>query len=132
MEKMDKKDLKHFEEIILKKKQDLMKELGYLENKVLFSSQKDQSGDLSGYSFHMADQASDSIEREQNFMFASREGRYLHHLDQALERIKKGTFGKCQTCGQNIAKARLEAVPHARYCIKCKSKEEHQEQEAQE
>jgi RNA polymerase-binding protein DksA len=128
---MDKKELKHFEEIILKKKSELMKELGHLEKNVLFASQKDQAGDLSGYSFHMADQASDSNEQEQNFMFASREGRFLHHLDMALERVKKGTYGKCQVCNLPIAKARLEAVPHARYCIKCKAKEEQQEQQQQ-
>ena len=57
-------------------------------------------------------------------MFASKEGRYLHHLNEALDRIESGTFGVCRTCGQEISKARLEAVPHATQCIQCKSREE--------
>ncbi|MBI5867446.1 MAG: TraR/DksA family transcriptional regulator [candidate division Zixibacteria bacterium] len=56
--------------------------------------------------------------------FASKSGRFLYHLDEALRRIADGSYGKCVTCGQDISVARLEAVPHARLCIACKEKEE--------
>ena len=125
---MNKKDMKKFEDILLKKKEAIMKELGYLEKKVLFASQKDSAGDLSGYSFHMADQATDSMDREQNFMFASREGKYLNRIDEALERVKKGTYGKCLQCNGDIPKARLEAVPTATSCVACKTKEKSSDQ----
>jgi RNA polymerase-binding protein DksA len=72
----------------------------------------------------MADQGTAAQEREKAFLFASREGKYLSYLDRALERIKAGTYGFCQECGQPIAKARLEAVPTARLCINCKAKQE--------
>jgi DnaK suppressor protein len=83
-------------------------------------------GDLSAYSFHMADQGTDAMEREKAFLFASKEGRFLWHIDQALRRLYKSpeTFGKCHQCGDEIAFERLDALPHARYCIKCKQREE--------
>ena len=121
---MTKKELEFFKNLILKKKSDLFAELGYLESSSMSSTSKDQSGDLSSYSFHMADQGTDTMDREMAFTFASREGRYLHHLNEALERIEKGTYGLCRSCGGEIGKARLDAVPHATQCIKCKNAEE--------
>ena len=121
---MNKKELHHYKILLLKKKEELLIELGYLEESSMSSTTKDQSGDLSSYSFHMADQGSDTMEREMAFTFASREGRYLHHLNEALNRIEKGTYGKCRSCGNGIKKQRLEAVPHATQCIKCKNSEE--------
>ena len=121
---MNKKDLKHYKNLILKKKEELLVELGYLEESSMSTTTKDQSGDLSSYSFHMADQGSDTMEREMAFTFASREGRYLHHLNEALGRIEKGTYGKCRSCDNDINKKRLDAVPHATQCIKCKNSEE--------
>ena len=121
---MNKKDLKHFEERIIEERQKLMKELGYFEDKIFNHSQRDAAGDLSAYSVHMADQASDAEEREKAYHMASSEGRLVYHLDEALRRIKDGTYGKCQGCGKQIKKARLEVVPHARLCIECKKAEE--------
>lgn len=121
---MKKRELKYFKNLILKKKEELYTELGYLENSSLSSTTKDQAGDLSSYSFHMADQGTDTMEREMAFSFASREGRFLHHLNEALGRIEKGSYGKCRTCNNEISKERLEAVPHATQCIKCKNSEE--------
>jgi len=121
---MTETELEYFKHLILKKKLDLFAELGYLESSSMSSTSKDQSGDLSSYSFHMADQGTDTMDREMAFTFASREGRYLHHLNEALERIEKGTYGLCRSCGDEIGKARLDAVPHATQCIKCKNAEE--------
>ncbi len=121
---MTKKELEHFRQLIVNKKKDLFAELGYLESSSMSGTTKDQSGDLSSYSFHMADQGTDTMEREMAYTLASREGRYLHHLNEALDRIEKGTYGTCRSCGSDIGKARLEAVPHATQCIKCKNAEE--------
>ncbi len=121
---MNKRELKHFKNLILKKEKTLIAELGYLESSSMNTTAKDQAGDLSAYSFHMADQGTDTMEREMAFSLASREGRYLHHLNEALERIENGSYGKCRSCSGEISKARLEAVPHATQCIKCKNAEE--------
>ncbi len=103
----------------------MMKELGYYDesfNATLQSS----DGDLSSYSFHMADQGTDAMEREKQFLFASQEGRYLWHINEALRRLynQPDKFGHCHQCGVQIDFDRLDALPHARLCISCKEKEE--------
>lgn len=122
---MNKKQLQHLETRLRDERARVMKELGYYDesfNNTLQSS----DGDLSSYSFHMADQGTDTMEREKQFLFASQEGRYLWHVTQALRRLigEPENFGKCQQCGQEIAFERLDALPHARLCITCKEKEE--------
>jgi RNA polymerase-binding protein DksA len=121
---VNKKDLKRFEQRLLEEREKLVQNMERLESRVLNKNQKDSSGDLSAYSFHMADLATDASEREKAFLFASKEGRLLYHIDEALRRLYKNEYGVCQTCGENISKERLEAVPHARLCIQCKEAEE--------
>jgi RNA polymerase-binding transcription factor DksA len=74
----------------------------------------------------MADQGTDAMEREKAFLFASQEGRYLWHVNQALRRLYQSPekFGRCEQCGEEIGFDRLDALPHARLCIQCKAKEE--------
>ncbi len=106
---MNKKQLQHLETRLKDERARVMKELGYYDesfNNTLQSS----DGDLSSYSFHMADQGTDAMEREKAFLFASQEGRFLWHIDQALRRLYKSpdTFGKCHNCGEDIAFGRLD------------------------
>ena len=122
--KVAKKDHKHFEARLLAERARLLKELGYLEQNVLKQNQRDSSGDLSGYSFHMADLGTDAMEREKAFLFASAEGRAIYDVDEALRRLYGGNYGTCESCGQPIARERLEVVPHARLCVRCKEREE--------
>ncbi len=122
---MTKAQLKHLEERLLEERGRVMKELGYYDesfNATLQSS----DGDLSSYSYHMADQGTDAMEREKQFLMASKEGRYLWHLNEALRRLYNApeNFGKCHQCGAEIDFERLDALPHARLCISCKEKEE--------
>lgn len=121
---MKKKDLEKYEKLLLARRSELVEEMGLLKKAALETTIKDSSGDLSSYSYHMADQGTDAMEREKAFLMASKSGRLLYHIDEALRRIKDGNFGKCQECGEDISIARLEAVPHARLCIACKEKEE--------
>jgi DnaK suppressor protein len=122
---MSKKMLQHFEKRLLEERQRVLKELGHYDD-VFGATPQSADGDLSSYSFHMADQGTDAMEREKAFLFASQEGRFLWHIDQALRRLYKSpeTFGKCHNCGEDIAFERLDALPHARYCIRCKQREE--------
>ena len=124
VERVTKKDHKHFEGRLLEERGRLLKELGYLEANVLKQNQRDSSGDLSGYSFHMADLGTDAMEREKAFLFASAEGRAIYDVDSALRRLYNGDYGTCESCGEPIARERLEVVPHARLCIRCKEREE--------
>jgi RNA polymerase-binding transcription factor DksA len=122
---MNKKQLAHLEQRLLAERARVMKELGYY-GESFNNTLQGSDGDLSSYSFHMADQGTDTMEREKQFLFASQEGRYLWHVNEALRRIygSPDTFGTCHSCGQEIAFDRLDALPHARLCIACKEKEE--------
>jgi RNA polymerase-binding transcription factor DksA len=123
-ERLSEQDLKVFEDRLMAERQKILREMGHLENTVLKVNQRDSSGDLSGYSFHMADAGTDAMEREKAFLFASAEGRLLFEINDALRRLYNGEYGDCESCSQPIARARLEAIPHARQCVACKSKEE--------
>lgn len=116
-------DLKKYEALLLQKKKEMLQEMGIVGDS-FGTSPKEASGDLSSYSYHMADQGTDTMDREMAFAMASKSGRLLYHIDQALMRIKDGSYGVCQSCSKLISAARLEAVPHARLCIACKSAEE--------
>jgi RNA polymerase-binding protein DksA len=122
---MNKKQLTHFEKRLLEERARVVKELGQY-NESFNSTLQGSDGDLSSYSFHMADQGTDAMEREKQFLFASQEGRYLWHVNEALRRLYQSPdkFGKCHECGEDIGFERLDALPHARLCIKCKAKEE--------
>ncbi len=126
---MRKKQLDHLEKRLLEERGRVIKELGHYDES-FSSTLQGAGGDLSSYSFHMADQGTDAMEREKQFLFASQEGRYLWHVNEALRRLYQSpkTFGQCHDCGEAIGLDRLDALPHARLCIKCKAKEEDEKQ----
>ncbi|OGW82345.1 MAG: hypothetical protein A3G33_11620 [Omnitrophica bacterium RIFCSPLOWO2_12_FULL_44_17] len=98
--------------------------LSHIERDNLNRSQKDASGDLSGYSFHMADMATDNFDRDFSLGIASSEQDLLNRIDEALQKIKEGTFGVCEQCEKAITMKRLKAVPYTKMCIKCQEEEE--------
>jgi DnaK suppressor protein len=122
--RMNKTELKFFEALLNEKKETLLQELGYLEDNTMRLSSKEGAGDLSSHAYHLADHATETQDREQAFHMASREGKYLFYIEEALDRVRNGTFGVCKKCGKIIPKARLEAVPTAKMCIECKSAQE--------
>ena len=114
-----KQDLQHFRNIILEKKKEILAELETLRDTMMDSTTGEYASENSMYSTHM-EQGTDAMEREKTFLFASREGKFLNHLEDALVRIEKGDYGRCTICGKLIEKERLEAVPHAQQCLQCK------------
>ncbi len=90
------------------------------------STPKEASGDLSSYSFHLADQGTDSMDHLRNFIHAERDSGILRDIDDALLKIESGEYGKCESCEQPISQARLDAIPYARLCVECQVKEEGQ------
>lgn len=82
-------------------------------------SPREASGDLSGYTIHMADMSSDTAERELSMNIVSSEQAVLYQIDEALKRIDDGGYGACESCGKAITMSRLRAVPYASLCITC-------------
>ena len=121
---MDKEELAYYKALLLQRRSELSSEIENLKREEMESSLKDEDGDNSAFSNHLGDHGTDTSTQEQNFLQIQRDSRLLYHIDEALKRIEKGTYGLCESCGRNITKLRLEALPHARLCIECKSKEE--------
>ncbi|MCG6906819.1 MAG: RNA polymerase-binding protein DksA [Desulfobacteraceae bacterium] len=67
-----------------------------------------------------------SLESDRNFMLRirDREAKLIKKIKKALERIENGSFGICETCGEEISIERLKARPVTTQCIECKTKEE--------
>ena len=121
---MNKKEAKVFYDLLLKKKQELTKGIEHIANDALKTSQRDATGDLSAYSLHMADVASDNYDREFQLGLADNEQKLLNRINAALDKIDDSAFGNCELCEKKIAKTRLKVVPYAELCVPCQEKQE--------
>jgi DnaK suppressor protein len=81
-------------------------------------------GEAGGLDFdqNFADSSQVTAERGEVEALAAKLRESLAEVQRALAKIDEGTYGTCERCGQQIAEARLEAMPSARYCINCASK----------
>jgi len=122
--KFNKKELVEFKKLILKIKEAVSDDIHNIAGETLKKSQKEASGDISGYSYHMADVATDNYDREFSLSLASNERKFIYELNDALKKIEEGSFGICEDCKSLITKVRLKAVPYARHCVKCQEKRE--------
>ena len=113
--------LKHFEERLLAERERAVEQMGQF-TEVFGDSQAEETGDTTSWHFHMADEGSETYEREQRFLMASREGRLLWHIDEALRRLYRTpeSFGRCEECGKVIGFERLDAIPYVVRCVDCK------------
>ena len=70
----------------------------------------------------MADLGTDNFEQEFTLSLLQNQEQALGEIDLALDRVNKGTYGRCEECQGPIPKARLTAVPHTRHCVACARK----------
>lgn len=119
-----KKQLNKIRKSLIEEKAKILEEILRIQGDNLNKSIRDSSGDLSGYSFHMADMATDLYDREFSLELAEGERQRLFMLDDAIRRIDEDNYGDCGKCGKPITKARLKAMPQAENCIKCQEEEE--------
>jgi RNA polymerase-binding protein DksA len=119
---MDKEELEYFKKKLLQLRAQHVGEIKHIERDYMGRPQREQAGDLSAYSHHIADRATDSYEMERQVEMLSSRSDILYEIEEALFRIKDGTYGVCERCGAYIPKERLEAIPYARLCIECKKR----------
>lgn len=122
--KLNKKTMIYFKKLILKKKEEIIDEIKHISEDTLKKTLKDASGDISGYTYHMADIATDTYDREFSLGLASNERKLIYELDDALKKIEEGNYGICEQCKNPIPKTRLKALPYARLCLKCQQVKE--------
>lgn len=118
---MKKEKLIYFKGLLLERKKEVQERIEHLNE--ICSGGFDSDGSNSRYSFHMADNASDSMDREVAFLLQSREYKYLQQIERSLGAIDMGEYGKCRICGKEISEERLMAVPTTRTCVTCKQTE---------
>lgn len=111
---MKRTDLRRYERLLLAKQRELLAAGGEAEAPVLAAG--GPRGDL-------IDQANADLEAELQIRVRRTDGKLSRAIEEALARIKKGTYGACKSCGQPISKARLEAVPWTRLCRECKERQ---------
>jgi DnaK suppressor protein len=118
-------DTSRFRDLLLDRRRQVANALDNLQ-KENAGSLEDESGELVSGSAdqHMADTATQTVEREIGNTLELHDERLLVAIDAALTRIEAGTYGKCVNCGAQIPEERLEAMPWATLCIDCKRKEE--------
>ena len=112
---MNAKDLQRYKRLLLAKRDEVSAARD--EATVLVPPAGESEGDL-------MDCASADAEAELQIRLHASDGRLLKAIDDALARIRAGTFGVCEVCKQPISKARLEAVPWTRRCRECKERKQ--------
>ena len=104
--KMKASEINIYKKKLIEFRDKLMDELGRIKSDMHNKSTREASGDLSGYSLHMADQASDNFDREFSLDLAQNEQSILIRIEDALKRIEEKTFGVCMQCKKVITKHR--------------------------
>lgn len=116
----NKTDLKHFREILLTKRAEILADVSSMEKQALEGG----SGALSHQPQHIAEQGSDTYDQTLALDIAAADRKLLKEIDAALQRIEDGTFGVCEATGKLISKHRLEELPWARFTIEAAREQE--------
>jgi DnaK suppressor protein len=111
---MNRKDLDRYKRVLLEKRGEMSIASAEAESPIPAAGR--QQGDL-------VDQANANNEAELQIHLHETDLRLLRAIEEALARIRHGTFGACEACRNPISRARLEAVPWTRHCRDCKERE---------
>jgi RNA polymerase-binding protein DksA len=108
-------DIEKFRLMLVAKRNEILGNVTVMEDETL----KKERSELSSMPFHMADAGSDNFEQEFALDLMDSEKKMLVEINDALRRIDDGVFGICEGNGESIPKARLNAIPWARFCVAC-------------
>lgn len=102
-------ELEYFRQLILERRRQAVEDIERM--KAQLEDTREQAGNDSPYSFHMADAGTDAMEREKLFLMIARQQKYIGYLDRALERIKNKTYGICKVTGKLSPKSDWKPCP---------------------
>ncbi len=111
-------ELKEFETIISEKLDRAKKEFTYI--KEVLSRKNDEGTDATVGTLKLLEDGADTAEKENFTQLATRQQKFIQQLENAMARIKNGTYGICVDTGKLIPKERLRAVPHTQHSIEAK------------
>lgn len=115
-------ELKEFRELIDKKLADAREDLRQLRQSLSYAD--DNSTNDTASSFKMMEDGSETMSREETAQLASRQEKFIGHLESAMRRIENKTYGICRETGKLIRKERLRLVPHATLSIEAKQQQD--------
>lgn len=113
---MNKKEIKKFEKILLERKQQVLAAVDKIKEEGMGFAAEDLADEV--------DLASSEADQSLNLRLRDRERVLLHKIEKALEKVEKGEYGVCESCGEDIGIKRLEARPVTDLCIRCKEEQE--------
>jgi len=119
---LEEKQIKKLRKSLIRKKKELLTQYDKLNEDSLKITQTAVSGE-SPYSFHIADEGTNTFERERDFTMGDNMKVLISRIDKAIEKIKNGTYGICEICGREIGYERLEALPFVNLCFNCKKED---------
>ena len=119
---MTRAEQEKYREKLLALKRRLQGDVADVRSEALRQVGGEASGSLSNAPLHMADLGTDNFEQEFTLSLLQNQEQALEEIGDALERLREGTFGRCEECQAPIPKARLQALPYTRYCVECARK----------
>ncbi|GEM_PF-130228 len=122
-ERVPKKWMRYYK-LLLELRDHVREGLDTHSRETLKRSSKEDSGDLSSYSQHIADAGTETFDRDFALSLVSTEQEALAEIEGAIERIYDGTYGVCEVTGKPIPKERLLAVPFTRFSVEGQSQHE--------
>ncbi|MBP7175879.1 MAG: TraR/DksA C4-type zinc finger protein [Thermoclostridium sp.] len=123
---MNNEQLKHFKHLLIQHREEHSDILADMLEGAPEGYRDTEDSELSRYDNHPADAATDLFDAEHRAALRSNHEFVMREIDDALEKIKKETYGVCELCGKPIDPQRLEVIPDARNCIQCEISEEHE------
>ena len=116
---MPKLELEKYRKKLLEARELAHHEMELLERDISYGDTGEGQSELADYDNHPADAGTDTFEKEKDLAVRDTYRDIIGHIDEALGKMDRGTYGECDRCGREIVKARLDAIPYAMYCVEC-------------
>lgn len=117
---MESARLSKYQSALFEMRQRLIPEISHVEDDI--REDAFPPGELSRAPTHMGNIT--SADPDRNIGLAQNEQAILEQVEAALQRIEAGTYGRCEDCGQEVSRERLDAIPYTPVCIHCAQQRE--------
>jgi len=116
---MEKIKMQHFKEKLISERSRVLSLINQMKQNGVINSNSEMASELSFYDNHPSDLATELFDKEKGIALKSNEVSILNKIEDSLKSIENHTYGKCVSCGKDIAQGRLEFIPYAQNCVEC-------------
>jgi len=116
---MEKKKILYFKEKLINEQSRVLDLIKQMKQNGVINSNSEMASELSFYDNHPSDTATELFDKEKGIALKKNEISILNKIEDSLESIEEGDYGKCKSCGKDIDEARLEVMPYADNCMSC-------------